>query len=152
MPGVAAATLSKTAFLYTSDCIESFNWLQGCGFRPEANGGRGAREKEANLHAESHEALTRAGQQFAQLGEAPAMQSAWNSMMKGRGGYSLLAASAHSTMAPFHPGRLSVPTTVHDGPGVASLLPPSESERLKGFESKSCATIVKSRCWRNSTA
>ena len=51
-------------------------------------------------------------------------------MMKGRGDY---AAAAHSSMATYQPGRLSVPTSVVDGPGLAALLPASEKERLEGY-------------------
>ena len=134
--GVAAATLSKTAFQYTSDAIDAFNWLQGVGFRPEANGGRGAQAKEDNLQAEALEALSEAAVRWSHAGEPPAPAEAWNSMMKGRGGYSMAAATAHSSMASFSSGRLSVPKTVVDSPMLRSLLPPSESERLKGYRSK----------------
>ena len=54
-------------------------------------------------------------------------------MMKGRGDY---AATAHSSMAIFEPGRLSVPESVHDGPGLLALLPASEKERLESFLDK----------------
>ena len=54
-------------------------------------------------------------------------------MMKGRGDY---AATAHSSMATFEPGRLSVPESVHDGPGLLALLPASEKERLESFLDK----------------
>ena len=54
-------------------------------------------------------------------------------MMKGRGGYSLIAATAHSSMATYQPGRLSVPESVADGPGLRDLLPAAEKKRLEGL-------------------
>ena len=85
------------------------------------------------MHAESHTVLLQAGSRWAAAGEAPPLQDAWNSMMKGRGDY---AAAAHSSMATFEADRLSVPESVHDGPGLSALLPISEKERLEGFMDK----------------
>ena len=78
LSGAGCATLTKTVFNYVSDCIESLNWMQGCGFRPEAFSGRGSAAKEANLHAESHEMLLQAWQRWACAGESPSQQEAWN--------------------------------------------------------------------------
>ena len=131
LSSVRGATLSATAFRYVSECIDSLNWMQGCGHRPAAKAHRGSEAKEDNLHAESHLALLQAGERWSLAGEAPSQQDAWNSMMKGRGDY---AATAHSSMATYEPSRLSVPESVADGPGLAALLPVLEKERLAGFK------------------
>ena len=128
---IDGATLTATAFRYVSECIDSLNWMQGCGYRPVTMRHGGSEDKEDNLHAESHLAFLQAGNRWSSAGEAPPQQEAWNSMMKGRGDY---AATAHSSMATYEPGRLSVPESVIDGPGLRALLPASEKERLEGFK------------------
>ena len=133
LSGVRGATVSSTVFRYVSGCIDSLNWMQGCGHRPVAVRRGGSFDKEDILHAESHLALLQAGSRWASVGEAPPLQDAWNSMMKGRGDY---AATAHSSMATYEAGRLSVPESVQDGPGLSALLPASEKERLVSYEEK----------------
>ena len=39
-------------------------------------------------------------------------------------------------MATFHPGRLSVPDSVVDGPGLLALLPAPEKKRLEGYKTR----------------
>ena len=130
LPTVWGATISSTTFRYVSECIDSLNWLQGMSHRPVARDHGGSKGKEENLHAESYLALLQAGERWSSVGQAPSGRAASNSMMKGRGDY---AATAHSSMAAYEAGRLSVPESVCDGPGLRALLPASEKERLVGF-------------------